>query len=318
MKRLLLLLPVFLIVLTSGCTIPGLDNLIGTGPVYESDVVVIRSMQAYPSVIRTGEQMRLVTYVQNTGDKTVPASDAENIKVTLYDHCTGLFDESSITPNCPDGNNEGKTVCNVKQLLPGETKEMDWTLFPNPTKIATPCELKVSVTYPYTTNGLSTISFVEPKEYQRQLEQGSFSAKAHYTAKGQGPVKAFFSVKDQEPIPAAEGFTSVSLDFHNMGYGFLANPGPATGTVTGPRILAESVTMKVPEELLPVKDCEYGKDSELKPDEDVKLIKNKRSLPCKLTIPTDVDKETTYQLEVSATYLYEFRQKTKVTVNPGL
>jgi hypothetical protein len=184
----------------------------------------------------------------------------------------------------------------------------------------TPCELKVYVQYPYSTDGLTTISFIKQSEYQRQLEQGTFQAKAHYTAKGEGPVKIFFNVKDQEPIQAATqpSFTSVSLDFQNMGYGFLANPTPDVEK-TSPRILNSSVKLTIPAELMGFSDCQFGEGNALKTiPEDIKLIQNKRSLPCRIKIIEDssVNKEVTFQLEAKASYLYEFRQSAKVTVSP--
>lgn len=330
MKRLLLLLPVILAVLASGCTMPGGIELpfFNTGVTYESDVVVVKDLRAIPGSVRAGEQVRLIAYIENTGKNTVPDNDALSddlkgtpITVELYDYCSGLFSKSEIEQNCMGSRETGKTSCPITKLLPGEVKEVDWTLKSDrDVKLMTPCELKVSVQYPYATRGLTTITFIEQGEYQRQLEQGTFSPKSHYTVKGEGPVKAFFTVKDQEPIQATteESFTSVSLDFQNLGYGFLANPTPGEGS---PRILNSSVDVTIPEELKKFSDCELTLDGgEIKLPEDVKLIQNKRSLPCRIRIMDDdkVNKEATFQLEAKASYLYEFRDSARVTVNPPI
>jgi hypothetical protein len=340
MKRLLLLLPVFLIVITSGCVLPGGIELpfLGGGVTYESDIVIVKDIRAIPNSVRAGEQVRLIAYIQNTGSNTVPDTSSlsddmktKKIKVELYDHCSGLFDTGDIEVTCGGTATKGKTGCEIDKLLPGEIREIDWTLRSNPnTNLVTPCELKVFVQYPYATDGLTTISFIQQAEYQRQLEQGTFQTKAHYTAKGEGPVKIYFSVKDQEPIQSASAgtasYTSVSLDFQNMGYGFLANPTPDVEK-TSPRILNSSIFLKIPKDM-PIKigECELVSFVEADtlelagymPKEDVKLIQNKRSLPCRIKIIEDssVNKEVTFQLEAKASYLYEFRQSAKVTVSP--
>ncbi|MEE9406410.1 MAG: hypothetical protein V3V26_03320, partial [Candidatus Aenigmarchaeota archaeon] len=221
MKRLLLLLPVFLIVLTSGCTMPGGLNIpfLSSGPTYESDVLIVKDMSAIPSTVRAGENVRVIAYIENLGDDAVPQKSIESddklkgkgIVVRLYDHCEGLFPKDNIKQRCGEITGTG-TTCEINKILAGETVVVDWTLkSASDLKLATPCDLKVYVQYPYTTDGLTTISFIEQNEYKRQLEAGTFKTKGHYTAKGQGPVKVFFTVNDQEPIPAATGTSYTSV-----------------------------------------------------------------------------------------------------------
>jgi hypothetical protein len=86
MKRLLLLLPVFLIVITSGCVLPGGIELpfLGGGVTYESDIVIVKDIRAIPNSVRAGEQVRLIAYIQNTGSNTVPdtASLSDDLKAS--------------------------------------------------------------------------------------------------------------------------------------------------------------------------------------------------------------------------------------------
>ncbi len=340
MKRLLLLLPVFLIVLTSGCIMPEGLNIpfFSSGPTYESDVLIVKDLSAIPSTVRAGENVRVIAYIENLGKDAVPqksiTTDAtlqnHGVVVRLYDHCEGLF--TSVTPTCTGGSSTGKG-CKFDKILAGETVVVDWTLkSASGLKLATPCDLKVYVQYPYTTDGLTTISFIGQNEYKRQLEAGTFKSTGHYTAKGQGPVKTFFTVNDQEPIPAASAgttsYTSASLDFQNMGYGFLADPTSTVPKTPGARIINESFKLIIPNALTPdTKNCELKEDAAAAavsgaktyiPKTDVKLIKNKRSLPCNLKIAPDSAnmKETSFQLKAQASYLYEFRKSARVTVNP--
>ncbi len=337
MKRLLLLLPVLLVVLTSGCTMPELPGGIqlpffSTGATYESDIIIVKDLSAIPSSVRAGENVRLVAYIENMGDDAVPQKSIgldeklkdEDVVVQLYDHCEGLFQKSGISVSCPSGvPGADNTNCTFSKILAGETMVVDWTLkAAKDVKLETPCEFKVYVRYPYTTDGLTTLSFISQNEYKRQLEAGTFKTKSHYTTKGQGPVKAYFTVNDQEPIPAAspgtDSYTSVSLDIHNMGYGFLADPTSGKTGTKGPRIIKESFNLTIPGDTpIDAGNCELTeKDGHYVPNEDVKLIKDKRSLPCSLKIPADINKEATFQLNARVSYLYEFRKTAKVTVSP--
>lgn len=306
MKRLALALPVILILIISGCvipgtgiTIPGIPNIFGPQvKEYESDIVIIRSLEAIPSSIKTGQQIRLISYIQNIGTESVSSVD-----VDLFDYCSKeLFKEVEVKcPGTPYQDSE--TKCAISNMLPQETVEVDWILTPSDKiELETVCDLKVSSDYQYETTGLTTIHFINSKELQRQLNEGKFSPTTSYIAKGQGPIKAFIEVDDQQPISTVTGdaYTTVSLKLENRGSGFLAShPG-----------------------YVHIKEVDFGdldrKDCKFKAGDDIKLIKGKSSaLPCDVKIPTDdlVPKETTKQMTVKVSYVYEFRKSAKVTVD---
>ena len=297
----LLLLPL-LAVLVSGCVLPGGISIpgipgFGTQISYENDVLIIKDFKAIPTTITKAETTNVIAYVENRGSKKV-----DTATVKLYDYCGGLFDIESGT--C-DGTSISDSECPLTNILPKETKAMEWKLKPKDIKLTTPCTIKISVSYPYKTDGLTSISFINQNEYQRQLELGLFQTRASDVVKGEGPIKAWFDVKMQQPIPAVQGYTPISLEIANVGSGFLATP----------NIPKDKVTVNLPDGMgIKSEECEFEGSGETHPEDDVKLIQNKRSLICQVEIPTDVPKDLTKQLRASLEYDYEFRAETQVTV----
>ncbi len=311
----LLLLPL-LVVLISGCTLPGGISLpaipglpgFGTEISYENDVLIIRDLRAIPATISKSETTRVIAYVENRGSEKIDAAE-----VRLYDYCSGVF---KIEGGSCDGSeiSEGDNRCPLKDILPKETKAIEWVLKPQNVQLTTPCTIKMSVNYSFQTDGLTTISFINPAEYQRQLELGTFKTKSSDIVRGEGPIKGWFDVKTQQPIPASPGTTPVSLEIANLGSGFLGTK----------NITKKNVKVTIPLDMEPAKpeDCEFytTKESTTEttitsiPEDDVKLIQNKRSLICQMNIPQNIPKELTKQLAVSLEYTYEFRAQTSVTV----
>lgn len=320
----LLLLPAALIFI-SGCTIPGTGiniPLPGFGVIsQENDIVVITRLTAIPDTVTAPQQIRLRATIQNQGDKefapekkeTTISTSKDPIRVELFDYCQGLF-ETVIIDKCPreDGGVTGdsQTTCSITHLLPNEIKEVTWTLIPKEsTKLITPCDLKVSVTYPYTTSGLTTINFINSEEHEDQLARGSFRSSSSIISLGQGPMKAWYEVKDQQPIPAVSIKSTqqdpkipITLIIDNRGTGFVKE---AQVTVVDTNIFGEIfnvVNQKCPFE----------------PGKPINLIQDERELPCWVKHLSDgqVPKETTHQLTVDISYLYEFRKQVRATVEP--
>ncbi len=308
----LLLLP-FLVVLVSGCVLPGGISLpglpgFGTEISYENDVLIIKDLRAIPTTISKSETTRVIAYVENRGSEKIG-----NAEVRLYDYCSGVF---AIVGGSCDGNplSAGENICQLKDILSKETKAVEWELRPQDIKLTTPCNIKMSVNYTYQTDGLTTISFINQQEYQRQLELGTFRTKSSDIVRGEGPIKAWFDVKSQQPIPSAPGTTPVSLEIVNMGSGFLATP----------NISEDDIKVTIPLDMKPKpEDCEFFSNPQedtakntvtSNPEDDVKLIQNRRSIICQMNIPQDISKELTKQLAVSLEYAYEFRSQTSVTV----
>jgi hypothetical protein len=326
MKPLLMIIPA--VILVSGCTIPG------TGITFpcpwcntmslENDIVVIKELTAIPSSVTAPQQIRLTASIQNRGEKEFSKrtdsgieTGSNGIKVELFDYCDGLFKKNEgnayIETACPDSPpRRGETACEIKELLPQEIKTVSWVLVPSEnTKLVTPCELKVSVTYPYRTSGLTTIHFINSEEYANQLARGIFSPKTSVVSLGDGPVKAWYEVKDKQPIAAAKEGTStsqvpVALNIENRGSGFVMNS----------EVVIKSTN---------IFDSPFQGGCGFERGDKERLIQKKRMLPCWIQQLQDcssssqencVAKESTHQLIVGIEYMYEFRKSAKVTVEP--
>ena len=305
MKRLVLILPI-LILLASGCTIPGGITIPGFGPSiveYENDIVVIRELKTIPDSITEGQTSRVVAYVQNIGD--TPISQAE---VKLYDYCTGMLNLRGPSSHTID-------------ILPKETKELDWLVEPVAgVKLQSVCELKIYVRYNYDKyEGLTTVHFINPDEMKAQLERGEFKEVTSYIAAGQGPIKAYLTVEDKQPIQAYSTDTETTLAFQikNKGQGYLSGPGgrpviPVSNIVIGNTQINQKF-----------QQCFVQAGIE-----NLTLIQRESSkIPCSVTLSDfgltapqqQVQKELTKQLTVKIkNYTYEFRASTKLTINPKI
>ena len=309
---------VALVVVVSGCT--GLPDIFGGGGVsYANDIVVIRELTAVPSTIGKGQTVKVLAYVENVGDKSIGdartgSSIPGSIEVTLYDYCEGLFTlEAS---RCGGAPGTGAS-CSLEKVLPKETRLVEWTLKPaDTTKLDTTCKLKVAAKYPYRTDGVTTISFIDEAELQRLLQQGQFKSVASYKAAGYGPIKASFDVRGQQPIPAVGGWTPVLLEIENRGSGFLsAYPGYTCEDSTAACIPKEKVTIELDPGIATNAEACRWVDGHAASD--VKLIKDKApAILCEIQLeePGKVEKDVTKRLQVTVDYSYEFRKEVPVTV----
>ncbi len=321
-----LLLPLAAVLLVSGCVIPGTDVYIplpwDSVQSLENDVLVVKDLRAIPSTVTPPQQIRLVASIENRGSSEFPLSDdrgsavsvngKQKIEVDLFDYCRGLFEVS--VAECPGS--EDNTACTLDSLLPREIKEVSWILEPSEkTALLTTCDLKISVTYPYTTSGLTTVHFMNSEEYTRQLSQGVFRERTSSTSLGSGPVKAWYEIRDQQPVVAAKsgvttGIIPVTLVVENRGLGSVE--ASAGGE---PQVLLSDTEHDIfdsPFQTQEQQGCHFQTG---KP---IKLIQNKREIPCWIAqlSDRDVPKETTNQLTARIEYLYEFRKETTVTVEP--
>jgi hypothetical protein len=345
-KRPLLLLPIILVVIISGCTIPICIPFVNIGNCervveYEDDVIVIKSLDALPQTVSPGQQIRLVAYIQNLGKEPVPQDDlgstltGQKIIVNLYDYCEGLFSDVKITcegkqKDLPcTGKEECK--CEIDNLLPGQTKEIDWVLKAgdkDQVPLKTECDLKVSVTYPYKTTSLTMMTFIDYQEMQRQLSEGTFRKKESYIVSGYGPVKPRITVEDQQPIPVQQtepGRTMVALRIKNSGKGYLCRPaGTIEGDIKTTGVICDS---KIPGGAKDNIKIEWGDLNFVSggsctlnpiPDEVTLIQKESPPLLCEIELrdTTNLPKETTKHVTTKIEYMYEFRKELRVTIEP--
>jgi len=326
--KMFLPIALIIVVLSSGCTIPGIgdipglssiSSLFGGGQViqYEHDILVIKSLEAIPSEIDAGQNTRIIAYVQNVGDNVIPQNGVTgSIEIELYDYCKGLF-TPKVTTCGSDGAIEGNAKCKLDKILPGEIVPVAWTLeqdtgteIPLRT-ICPPDGVKVLVKYPYRTNALTTISFITDEELDRSLEQREYWQVGDYIVSGQGPLKPFITVEDKQPIPVFEDArTVVALQFKNMGTGY-----PLTDDTNK----IEYTISGLSENGLKTDSVECAVQSGT---EDVRIIgKESQKFICKLDVSGIDDgllKRGTRVLEATATYTYIFTKSVLVTINPKI
>ncbi len=299
MKRaLLLILPILLL---SGCTIPGIGTLPFFGPAttaYENDVIIIKELSALPEKVAPGQPVKLVAYVQNVGNVLV-----DKITVELYDYCPGQF-----SPKDPRQFNPKYTTEN---FLPGQIKSFEWELTAAQLKLPTTCQMKVRANYSYTTQALSTISFIHYTEYQRLLSEGKFSPRQPYIAQGYGPIKPILSTLEQQPIPVLEGSTfTATFEIENRGGGFLEK-----NQIEADKISFSSLSKEDEEK----EGSIANKLNECKKQwGTIELVQQRSArLACE-GIPTPkVATETTITITTNISYNYEFRKDVIVTIQPA-
>ncbi|MBN2330812.1 MAG: hypothetical protein JXC85_03280 [Candidatus Aenigmarchaeota archaeon] len=325
-------LALILVLLGSGCTvpilnieIPGLPDIPGFGgPTvvqYEHDIVIIESLEAVPAEIDAGQSTNIVAYIKNIGVRTIE----KPIKVNLYDYCKGLFATPKVM--CGGGSPNDGTECEIKRMLPKEIVRISWTLEQedkNKVKLRTICPpdgMKVSVEYEYATTSLSTISFISKDELERTLEARTLMSTDSYIVVGQGPIKPYLTVEDEQPVPVyQDARTMLQLVIKNMGSGqlsskfttednneFVGLPAPNSIIVTG---IGRG-------ELEPL-DADCRLEGNVK--ENVRLI-GKESPPyqCRIDLTNlmnDITKTGTRHLEVEVKYKYMFTKSVQVVVNP--
>jgi hypothetical protein len=337
MRKIAFILPLVLIVVTSGCTVPGTGITIPFIPdffgdeiiEYEHDVLVIRSIRAVSSTIVPGQTFRIIVDIENTGKDTI--NDAE---VKLYDWCSSVFtinqaSDGSTVRSAGSSKQGDLSMIKLSKILPSEIKEVYWELkSSSKIDIKTICPqdgMKVYVKYTYTTGSTTTIELINDNELQKLLEEGKFSATQSVISVDYGPIKPYLTVEDQQPIPQGSGSTVIGIQIENRGNGFLSDY----------TISHDNVEIKLPNYLTPLNpsECTFKdtgkKEGTMKiyePKEDIRLIKGKSpKLLCEVKIPPYGNPPTGLLIERTATirgemvvknYNYEFRGSAAVVVDP--
>ncbi|MFH1364869.1 MAG: hypothetical protein ABIH52_04430 [Candidatus Aenigmatarchaeota archaeon] len=323
MKGLILIVALIAVVAVSGCTsldslCPWCNNMVS----YGEDVVVIKDLTAVPSKISAGQQTRITAYIQNQGG----AEMEDAVTVSLYNYCKGFFEiETLECPGTPDTTT--LETCTIGSLFQDEIKQVSWILSPDkdiPLPITCPEDgMQVYVRYKYKTNGLTTITFINPTELERQMQQGTYKEISSTTITGKGPLKAILMVEDQQPVPASRAgvgtTTTISLQIKNQGNGFPVSFKPDPQKTEEAHISKEDITVYFPrgEEALTMTDTCRFKNGH--PEDDIKLINRESSkMLCEINTLTEdqVAKETTRTITVDMEYEYEFRDSVKVEVTP--
>lgn len=316
-----------LVLLVSGCTIPGLEWLF-PGPSSEAnDVVVIKSLQVTPAAqIEEGQSIHLYADVENIEEPGYPA--AKNVQLVIYDYCQNLFDTPKA--NCPSGTstlaNEG-VGCSLNDLKPKEIRTVDWTIKAKKIPVTQTCDIKLKVTYDFSTKGATRIVFIDPEELSARIRRGeSWKVSASETL-DYGPVKPYVTVMDQQPVPFSSldqpAGATIKVQIKNVGGGYVSKI-PYDGNNQG-NVLKDTqdLEIKLSQESDPGSSspqqtgCVFEKDGD---KDEIELIQKQSSpLICRVT-PSGgaaIGTEKTFHIQSQVSYTYEFRKEVKITVKPA-
>ncbi|MFH1294897.1 MAG: hypothetical protein ABIH90_03080 [Candidatus Aenigmatarchaeota archaeon] len=304
-KSLWLLSLPLVVMLLSGCTIPGTDieipglpDFFGSTTVeYENDILVIKSLQAIPAEVSPGQTVTIIATIQNKGTQRIPMSE---LNVELYDYCPGLF---SITKpmELPKGD-----------LYPEQMIQLTWRLkASNDVAVESVCPsdgMKLAVWYPHETEAIATIAFIDEAEKNRLIQEGKYGQTSSQVTVGEGPVKPYIEIRDSQPIASNSGTTNIVFQVRNRGNGFIKRDqnDPINPVVSWVLVGSSDSTM--------ARDLEAcRKEHEGK----FVLIGGKSAeLPCIITVPKKQKTEYTETITTKISYWYEFRKNVIVKVKP--
>jgi hypothetical protein len=247
MKYILAAFALFVAVLTSGCTVPGLNVEIPFIPdffggttvnVQTADIVTIDRLDVLPSsTVRSGQSISLRAVVKNLQK---PEYDAvPGIVIGLYNDC-GIFDvkgefcSGSTAPETKDGMSQ----CTVK-MYPQSTALVEWKLTAKDVNVDTPCKIGVMAKYDYITYSTTSVTFINKAELERLVAEGKSYSETGTLSIGEGPVKPYIEVPNQPIVidsaagvdPKKAGGGIMNFWIENKGSGILDLQSPSSGNV---------------------------------------------------------------------------------------
>jgi hypothetical protein len=313
MKRLFLTLPLVLVFVTSGCTIPGtsinipfLPDIFGSSQIqYTDDIIIIRNLQVTPAAT-VNEKQPLTVYadIQNIGKPGM--ANTKTVSIIMYDYCSNLF--QTPTAQCSGGAQaEAGIGCKI-DLLPQETKTVRWQLTPNNINLATSCTLKLRAAYEHETETVTQMTFIDAQELAAKIRRGESWQRQGTSVIGEGPVKPYLSVEGQQPV-SDDTQGSISLKVKNVGHGFVINSKVSDGNLNVPE--SQGLTVKCGDQTT------TGGKIDIPPN--YRILIGAESSPLLCTVTADKNEialEQTFDLSAKIKYAYEFRAETKVTIQP--
>jgi len=214
MKWFFVFIALFLVVFSSGCTVPGLDieipflpDIFGGMNVQEQrhDVISIEKLDAIPSsTVRSGQSIRLRAVVKNL--QSPEYKPVDNVEITLYNDC-GMF---KVTGDfCASKFEKDDVTCKLK-MYPQSTSLVQWKLDAKEINVETPCKIGIMAKYNYTTYSTASVTFVNKAELERLVAEGKSFSETGTLSIGEGPVKPYIEVLNQ-PIVIDAGETETTV-----------------------------------------------------------------------------------------------------------
>lgn len=303
-----ILIPILAIVLVSGCTIPGLENLsVGQTAGTAGNGLEITSFTADPSTVFSGSSVRLIMEVENQGGTTV-----ENDKDMVY--LTGSnFDSWGGTTYT----HFDKTMksSDVVRDIPADTKRFSWSVrAPTLTAGQTRTDTfigRVYHDYQTSANGNVWVYSESEAEAARTSGRPLYTPSFTYT---KGPVGLSVSVSPTPVILySGEATFTLYIKLSNLATGTIYHTGSVT-YATG----SESVKIDPSQDQLNwVNVAVTGSDLTLGDGctGDQELVAGKEAtLVCEVTVNSAPDTFKSYALDVTVSYGYFTERTVSVTV----
>jgi hypothetical protein len=226
-------LALFLVILSSGCTVPGLNieipflpDIFGGMNVQEQrhDVISIDSVQMIPSAtVRSGQSVHVRAVIKNLQSPEYPKV---HVTIGLFNDC-GLFglDTGKVEGELCSGSTAKPTYNSTTRMSecamdmhPQSTALVEWKLTAQDVNVETQCKLGILAKYNYTTYSTTSVTFVNKAELERIISEGKSFSETGTATIGEGPVKSYVEVLSQPLVidPAATG------DKQNYGSGIMS------------------------------------------------------------------------------------------------
>ena len=301
-RKFLLVIPIALLVFISGCV--QLPDIFGPGGKSEvNDIVTIREgIKAVPSPVAKGQSVKITVPIQNN----LPATETQVIPVNvrMTNWCSPAF--TPLDVECPEGSSKVSPGaesfgCDNVEMGPQRTKTINFDLKSG--DIAHKCEVKVELDYPFESQSVTDIKFINFEDMQRQQSEGRFKPFASKEEKGKGPVKVFFHINGEQPIPtedSSEYRPTARLKIENAG----------TGSVKDSAINLVSFEVAAPDLLR----CKDDKNKDISTGS--VSIKDVNEFVCDVKIPshTELPGEKEYLLILNSDYFYKVGKTVSIEI----
>lgn len=349
MKKIFAFFLIPLVILSSGCTIPGTDfeipflpNIFPGMQVNEQrhDVIVIESLQAVPSSnTRSGQSTRLRAVVRNLQQ---PEYDpVEDVVIGLYNDC-GIFEvtgEFCSGTDKPEYKQEtGMVQCSISKFHPQSTAIVEWKLEAKDVNVETSCKVGVLAKYDYETYSTGSVTFVNKAELERLISEGKSYSETGIATIGEGPLKPYIEILNQPIVvdDSAKGIMSFWLENKGNGIVQIGDSGKDNGNVVFSCdsrdrnqicLNVESIREGQKELVLSktgpqvtLEECirEHLRNNNAYFTNFLGKATPKYSCEITLEDPSRVKQEKTYQITADVHYGYKFNKEIMLTVKPEI
>ena len=312
---------ILIVVMISGCTIPGTDvnlpdfGILGGQEVkeFKNDIIVISDIQAIPSRdVKSGQTMKLRVYLKNL--EGVDAEAKKNVEVRLYNVCD-LFDTT--IDYCPG--TVSNDICIINNFYPQSTQTVSWELRAKHVNVETSCDIGIYVKYDHKSFTTTQIAYINKDEYERLILQGKKTSEKGKMVVGEGPIKAYLEVKDQPVLVSNEnpGITVLYFWLENKGNGEL------DGNKIYPRGTGKNTFSITSDNIIGINNENIQTCIEKKLPENNRFIefigKSTPKYMCKIKLSHPqavVETEKIFSIDSEINYAYKFSKKLEITVKP--